>query len=147
MEGNERIDLRGRSIQLIHTPGHTAGSVCAYDSRTRIMLTSDTLSRRVFLFTTVPPIPFKTYRQSLEKLLEFDAKALLPGHDLGLVPTEWLHKMIGMLDSFTPEKGREYDRPEFNDSLMLYTVGKGYGDPEYFGFGYCAKEMDILLHE
>lgn len=145
LEGNEKIELGGRSIQLIHTPGHTAGSICAYDSKTRIMLTGDTLSRRVFLFTAVPPIPFVTYRKSLEKLFEFDIKGLLPGHDLGLVPREWLQKMIGMLDSFTPEKGREYDRPEFGDSLMLYTVGKGYGDPEYFGFGYCAKELEILM--
>ena len=145
LEGNELLDLGGRTLQLIHTPGHTTGSICAYDSKTKLMLTGDTLSRRVFLFTAVPPIPFKTYRESLGKLLNYDMSAILPGHDDKIAPVEWIPKMIGMLDSFTPEKGKVYDRPEFGDNLRLYTVGRGYGDPEYFGFGYSADELDVLM--
>ena len=81
LEGNELLDLGGRTLQFIYTPGHTIGSICAYDSKTKLMLTGDTLSRRVFLFTAVPPIPFQTYREGLTKLLSYDISAILPGHD------------------------------------------------------------------
>ena len=125
IKGIERIELGGRNLQLIPTPGHTWGSICAYDSKTGIILTGDTLSRRVFLFTAKPAVPFRIYRESLEKLLEYHPARILPGHDSQPMDPIWINKMIGMLDSFSPEKGKIYDRPEFGDSLMLYTVGRG----------------------
>lgn len=143
--GGEVFDLGGRTITLVPTPGHTWGSVCMYDSGSRLMITGDTLSQRVFLFTANPTIPLRVYRESLQRLLEYDFDRFLAGHETHPMPRSWVEKMIGMTESFTPENGRKYNRPEFGETLMLYTVGKGFGDPEYCGFGYDQAELAAFL--
>ena len=39
----EVLDLGGRTLQVLHTPGHTVDSICLLDSGSRIMFTGDTI--------------------------------------------------------------------------------------------------------
>ena len=39
----EILDLGGRTLQVLHTPGHTVDSICLLDSDSRIMFTGDTI--------------------------------------------------------------------------------------------------------
>ena len=43
LEDGHVIDLEGESLQVIHTPGHTKGSVCFYSERSRVCFTGDTI--------------------------------------------------------------------------------------------------------
>lgn len=145
LQEDEVIDLGGRKIKTILTPGHTQGSICFYDEQTKLMMTGDTLSQRVFLFCAVPPIPLKVYKNSLNHLLKYDFTDFLAGHHPEPMPRSWTEKMIKMVDEFTPEKGRKYIRDGMKDSVMLCTTGKGFGDKEYCGFAYDADDLDTLL--
>ena len=42
-EGGETLDLDGESIDVLHTPGHTAGGLCFYSEKSRIAFTGDTI--------------------------------------------------------------------------------------------------------
>ena len=150
LKGDEVFDLGGRTVSLIPTPGHTRGSLCAYDSRTKLLLSGDTLSRRVFLFTAHPAIPLSVYRDGLVRLLQLDFEEFLPGHDCVPNPRSWFDRMIGMVDSFTPDKGKAYERPDLaalGGNLKLYVVGRGFGDPDYCGFAYSEDDLPVLLQK
>ncbi len=41
LEEGEIIDLGGRILEVIHTPGHSPGSICFLDSGNRLLLTGD----------------------------------------------------------------------------------------------------------
>jgi len=41
--GGETLDLDGETIDVLHTPGHTAGGVCYYSEKSRIAFTGDTI--------------------------------------------------------------------------------------------------------
>lgn len=43
MEDGDVIDLDGEKIVVVHTPGHTAGSVCFYSTRSKLAFTGDTI--------------------------------------------------------------------------------------------------------
>lgn len=43
------IDLGGSVLECIHTPGHTAGSVCYLDKGRRILFSGDTINRSIIL--------------------------------------------------------------------------------------------------
>lgn len=43
MEDGDIIDLDGVQLEIIHTPGHTRGSVCIFDGRDRVCFTGDTI--------------------------------------------------------------------------------------------------------
>lgn len=141
----DRIDLGGRKVRVIWTPGHTQGSICLYEEQTKLMLTGDTLSQRVFLFCAVPPIPLRVYQNSLERLLDYDFTEFLAAHHPEPMKRGWTEKMIRMVREFAPEKGRKYVRDGMKESVMLYTVGRGFGDEEYCGFAYDADELDVLM--
>ena len=145
LEDDQVIDLGNRKVRIFRTPGHTQGSVCLYDERTGLVLAGDTVNRRVFLFCAVPPIPLRVYRESLSKIRDLNCSGILAGHHPEPMPSIWADKIIGMIDTFTPDKGRSYDRKEMGDTLMLYTKGKGYGDPEYCGFAYNREELGELI--
>ena len=43
MEDSDIIDLDGVQLEVIHTPGHTRGSVCIFDGKGRVCFTGDTI--------------------------------------------------------------------------------------------------------
>jgi glyoxylase-like metal-dependent hydrolase (beta-lactamase superfamily II) len=43
IEDQNTFDLDGETITVIHTPGHTKGSVCSYSDKTKLAFTGDTI--------------------------------------------------------------------------------------------------------
>ena len=43
MEDSDIIDLDGVQLEVIHTPGHTRGSLCIFDGKDRVCFTGDTI--------------------------------------------------------------------------------------------------------
>ena len=42
-EGGETLDLDGEAIDVLHTPGHSAGGLCFYSRKGRVAFTGDTI--------------------------------------------------------------------------------------------------------
>ena len=77
----QRIDLGDASLEVVHTPGHTAGHVCLWEKETRTLFAGDC----VFTGGNVgrwdlPTGNFKELVGSLEKLRDLEVKDLFPGH-------------------------------------------------------------------
>lgn len=49
LQDGEIIDLGNRKIEVINTPGHTDGSVCFLDDKTRILFSGDSMNRQMIL--------------------------------------------------------------------------------------------------
>jgi len=79
-----KVDLKlkeGDSIgdfEVIHTPGHTQGSICLYDGET--LISGDTIFAYGGFGRVDMGGSIKNMKQSIKKLLKLDIKYLLPGH-------------------------------------------------------------------
>ena len=69
-------------LEVIHTPGHTKGSVCFYLRKEKILFSGDTLfSRKSCGRTDLPTSAPEKIKKSLDLLYTYDIKLLCPGHD------------------------------------------------------------------
>ena len=76
------IETLGHRLTVIHTPGHTAGSICLYDSDNRILFSGDTVfTNGAFGRTDLPTGNARAMKESLKRLTEFNINSLLPGHE------------------------------------------------------------------
>lgn len=75
------------SFQVIHTPGHTPGSVCLYGHG--VLFTGDTLFVGAVGRTDLPGGSENVLKRSLKERLAVlpDETMVLPGHDYGDTPT------------------------------------------------------------
>lgn len=75
------------SFQVIHTPGHTPGSVCLYGHG--VLFTGDTLFVGAVGRTDLPGGSEEVLKRSLKERLAVlsDETVVLPGHDYGDTPT------------------------------------------------------------
>lgn len=82
LKDQEIITLADMNIQVLHTPGHTKGSVCYYFEEDKILISGDTLFRdsvgRTDLPTGNSSMLINSIREKL-MLLEDDV-LVLPGH-------------------------------------------------------------------
>lgn len=81
LEDGTCLELGGRTLEVLHVPGHTAGSVALLDRRSRLLFSGDTvMTQPVFLFGPNASIPH--YRSSLERLkgLEDAYDTVYPSH-------------------------------------------------------------------
>lgn len=79
----EIIIIADFQIQVLHTPGHTKGSVCYYFPKEKILISGDTLFRESVGRTDFPTGNAATLKQSIEEklfCLEDDVR-VYPGHD------------------------------------------------------------------
>ncbi len=77
----ETLSVGGLTLELVHTPGHTLGSVCVYVRQERALFTGDTALGLGTVAISPPPYgDMALYLQSLERLKEYDSALLLPGH-------------------------------------------------------------------
>jgi len=69
------------SFQIIHTPGHTPGSICLYWPEEKILLSGDTLFQMGYGRTDLPGGNMGQLIDSLEHLFTLSAETLVyPGH-------------------------------------------------------------------
>ncbi|MBQ7802045.1 MAG: MBL fold metallo-hydrolase [Oscillospiraceae bacterium] len=80
------IDLGGRSVYVLHTPGHSPGHLCFWEPARGYLFVGDLVYRGT-LAVHYPSTNPKAYLRSLEKIAALPAKRVFPGHhDLDIPP-------------------------------------------------------------
>ncbi len=86
-EEDEILPIAG-GIRVLHTPGHTPGSVCYFLERDGLLFSGDTIFSdhgRVSRSMPFPGSDAESYQQSLERLAALDFDILCGGHGSPLV--------------------------------------------------------------
>lgn len=120
------FDLGGRRIEIIHTPGHSAGEIVLLDKENKLLFTGDNTNALVWLWLPTCR-PLSEYLSSLEKLQartdEYDI--IFPGHRDPL-PGDFIASQIecvkGILDGTL---GREPYEMEMGRGKALVSVYEG----------------------
>lgn len=74
------LDLGGLTLQVIHTPGHTSGSVSLYEPSQRLLFSGDTLFAGGVLSYIAESGSFGDYIASIQRLATLRLSKCLPGH-------------------------------------------------------------------
>jgi glyoxylase-like metal-dependent hydrolase (beta-lactamase superfamily II) len=75
----EVINLGNRKFIVIHTPGHSPGSICLYDDESNILFSGDTVYKEDPFFN-FPPFSTKKFVESLKTLSKLEIRTVFPGH-------------------------------------------------------------------
>lgn len=90
-EDGHRVDLAGRSLLCLHTPGHARHHLCVWDARSRAWFTGDTFglsyreldsARGAFIIPTSSPVQFdpEPLKQSIARMLAYEPQAMFLTH-------------------------------------------------------------------
>ena len=78
---DEIIRLSPFKFDIIHSPGHTADSICLFEKKTNILLTGDTFYPGP-IYLQLKESSLLEYKKSIKKLLKFvKGGIILPGHN------------------------------------------------------------------
>ena len=84
VEDGDRIDLGdGRSLEVIHTPGHEQAHICLRDSRSGILFSGDHILPRispVIMYDLDLDDPLGDYMASLQRLVDMGIGTTYPAH-------------------------------------------------------------------
>lgn len=74
-----RIHFGGRVVEVLHTPGHSPGLVCAFEEETGALFTSDALYDGPMFFD-LKGSNYADAAASIQRLLDVGARTIHPGH-------------------------------------------------------------------
>ncbi len=82
LEDSMRISFGGSVLKIVHTPGHSAGSICLYNEADDVVFTGDTLFAGSIGTTDLPSGSFQEISRSISnKLFSLPEKTrIFPGH-------------------------------------------------------------------
>lgn len=73
------LDLGGRVIQVIHTPGHSPGHCCFYEQGRKYLYSGD-LVYKGCLYAFYPTTDPQLFYQSVKQVQKFKIERIMPGH-------------------------------------------------------------------
>ncbi len=89
------IHLGGVALQVLHTPGHSSGSICLYEAARQILFTGDTIFAGGTLGGIFPSGSISDYALTLKQLSALRVKEIYPGHGrISTTPEEDLARAI-----------------------------------------------------
>lgn len=91
---DEHIDLGGRDLEILFTPGHTPDALSLLDRENGLLFTGDTFYEGpIYLFT--PETDFAAYARSVSRLAELASqlKLLLPAHNVPVASPDSLMRL------------------------------------------------------
>ena len=95
LEDKDKLKVGKVELQVIHTPGHTPGSICLYIPKENVLISGDTLFAGSIGNISFPTSKPKLMWESLKKLSKLtpDTK-VLPGHGQSTTigKEKWLNK-------------------------------------------------------
>ena len=99
LSDGDTIKIGDETFEVIHTPGHTPGSMCLYSKASKSLVSGDTIfSYGSFGRYDFPDGDLHLLRQSIERLAKLDVENLYPGHEL-YVEGEGKKHMVMVLES------------------------------------------------
>lgn len=79
LHGGEAIDIGGRRIEVLHTPGHSPGHMCFWEPERGYLFTGDLVYKDT-LFAYYPSTDPEAYLRSLETVAALPVKRVFPAH-------------------------------------------------------------------
>lgn len=76
LKDGDTLDFGGKTFEVIHTPGHTDGSICLYQQQDRILFTGDSIGGQFLLIYGDPD----AYKESIRRLMKMDIEMMLMAH-------------------------------------------------------------------
>lgn len=95
LHDGDKIDLGGRVLEVIATPGHTPDSIALLDAQHGFLLTGDTFyNGPIYLYR--PETDLDAYVASVEKLVRLAprVKILLPSHNVPVADPHYLTQVV-----------------------------------------------------
>ena len=125
------IDIGGRVLEVLFTPGHAPDSICLLDRQNRLLFTGDTFYLAP-LYTHLPGSSFEDYARTAKRLagLAGDIDAAITSHNVPRVDARY---MTALGRAFADiEAGRAVD----------VTISDGLREYHFDGFSVIAKDAD-----
>jgi len=138
LKQEESIDLGDRKLKVLHTPGHSPGSICLLDTKSRELFTGDTFYLSS-LFAHFPESDFLAYSRTADYLASLapSISVLRPSHDDSrrqpFAESEFLVRLAKAYQSIKAEKVNFFPR------ACPYT-GVKIRDYRFEGFSIWVKE-------
>lgn len=123
------IDIGGRRLEILNTPGHAPDSICLIDRENRLLFTGDTFYLAP-LYTHIEGSDFDDYAESAARLaaLAGDIDSALTSHNVPVVDASY---MTALGDAFAAiREGIASD----------YTISDGYREYMFDGFSVIVRE-------
>lgn len=79
LEDGDRIDLGGRTLTVLHLPGHSPGSIALLEERTGVLYSGDVVYDGS-LIDDLRDSDVPSYQRSMELLANLDVSVVHPGH-------------------------------------------------------------------
>ena len=79
LRDGDAIDLGGRSVRVLHTPGHSPGHMCFWEEETGYLFTGDLVYKDTLL-AYYPSTDPAAYLASLEKIAALPVRRVFPAH-------------------------------------------------------------------
>lgn len=80
LEDKFRFDIGGYLLEVIHTPGHTSGSICLYEVNRYLLFTGDTIFANGTLSYISESGSIGDYINSIGRLRTMKIEEIYPGH-------------------------------------------------------------------
>ncbi|HLC69289.1 MAG TPA: MBL fold metallo-hydrolase [Candidatus Bilamarchaeaceae archaeon] len=81
LKEKDTIKFGNATLQVLHTPGHTPGSICLYNEKEKVLFTGDTLFASTYGRTDLPHGNAKQMEKTLERLAKLPLETtVFPGH-------------------------------------------------------------------
>lgn len=79
LNDGDAIELGGRTVEVIHTPGHSPGHMCFWEPRKGYLLSGDLIYKGT-LYANYPSTDPVEYLKSVKRLAGLPVKRLFPAH-------------------------------------------------------------------
>ena len=127
IHGGEKIDLGGRVLEVISTPGHTPDSISLWDAQNGLLFTGDMYyPGPIFLFR--PETDLDAYEASIKKMASLNAKLLLTAHNVAVGDPADLPRVLAAMQQVRSGK----IKPVKNGETWEY---------KFQGFSFLMKEQ------
>ena len=125
----DTIDVGGRVLEILHTPGHAPDSICLIDRENRVLFTGDTFYLAP-LYTHIPGGSFEDYSRTASRLagLAGDIDRAFTSHNVPVVDADYMTALGAAFDAI--ESGTAGD----------YQVTDGLREYSFDGFSVIVRE-------
>lgn len=130
------IDIGGRRLQIMNTPGHAPDSICLLDRENRVLFTGDTFYLAP-LYTHLEGSDFDDYAESAARLagLADSIDSALTSHNVPVVDASY---MTAVGDAFAAIRA---------GTAVDYTISDGYREYQFNGFSIIVRDAKQAVGE